>query len=281
MDKILIKGGAQLKGAIEISGSKNATLPLMASSILTDEIITIKGAPNLTDVKTLIKLLEELGGNINFNKNVISIQFEKIKETKAPYDLVRKMRASILVVGPLLARCGEASFSLPGGCAIGARPIDIHLSGLKKMGADILLEDGYIRLSAPKGLSGALITLPIVSVGATENLVLAATLARGETIITNAAKEPEVCDLMKCLVGMGAIIEGIGTEKIKITGVKKLRGTVHKVIPDRIEAGTFLIACAATGGELLLNNVNPHHLISVIDNLKKCGCKINIRFTKN
>ena len=280
MDKILIKGGAQLKGAIEISGSKNATLPLMASSILTDEIITIKGAPNLTDVKSLIKLLEELGGNINFNKNVISIQFEKIKKTKAPYDLVRKMRASILVVGPLLARCGEASFSLPGGCAIGARPIDIHLSGLKKMGADILLEDGYIRLSAPKGLSGALITLPIVSVGATENLVLAATLARGETIITNAAKEPEVCDLMKCLVGMGAIIEGIGTEKIKITGVKKLRGTVHKVIPDRIETGTFLIASALTSGDVEIFGAEYSHNQLIIDVLRKLGIKIELENNK-
>lgn len=280
MDKILIKGGAQLKGAIEISGSKNATLPLMASSILTDEIITIKGAPNLTDVKTLIKLLEELGGNINFNKNVISIQFEKIKETKAPYDLVRKMRASILVAGPLLARCGEVSFSLPGGCAIGARPIDIHLSGLKKMGANILLEDGYIRLSAPKGLSGASITLPTVSVGATENLVMAATLARGETIITNAAKEPEVCDLMKCLVGMGASIEGIGTEEIRITGVKKLRGTVHEVIPDRIETGTFLIASALTSGDIEIFGAEYSHNQLIIDVLRKLGIKIEFENNK-
>ena len=280
MDKILIKGGAQLKGAIEISGSKNATLPLMASSILTDEIITIKGAPNLTDVKTLIKLLEELGGNINFNKNVISIQFEKIKETKAPYDLVRKMRASILVAGPLLARCGEVSFSLPGGCAIGARPIDIHLSGLKKMGANILLEDGYIRLSAPKGLSGASITLPTVSVGATENLVMAATLARGETIIANAAKEPEVCDLMKCLVGMGASIEGIGTEEIRITGVKKLRGTVHEVIPDRIETGTFLIASALTSGDIEIFGAEYSHNKLIIDVLRKLGIKIEFENNK-
>jgi len=280
MDKILIKGGAQLKGAIEISGSKNATLPLMASSILTDEIITIKGAPNLTDVKTLIKLLEELGGNINFNKNVISIQFEKIKKTKAPYDLVRKMRASILVAGPLLARCGEVSFSLPGGCAIGARPIDIHLSGLKKMGANILLEDGYIRLSAPKGLSGASITLPTVSVGATENLVMAATLARGETIIANAAKEPEVCDLMKCLVGMGASIEGIGTEEIRITGVKKLRGTVHEVIPDRIETGTFLIASALTSGDIEIFGAEYSHNKLIIDVLRKLGIKIEFENNK-
>jgi UDP-N-acetylglucosamine 1-carboxyvinyltransferase len=259
MDKIRIRGGRTLSGAIQVVGAKNAALPLMVASLLTDETLTLSNIPHLADITTLANLLVQHGVQISMDGHapngghtgrVLALTARDIASTTAPYDLVRKMRASVLVLGPLVARCGEASVSLPGGCAIGTRPVDLHLKGLTQLGAKIELEGGYIHARAPQGLKGAHIVFPQVSVGATEDLVMAASLAEGETVLENAAREPEVADLAACLVKMGARIEGIGTNTLRIEGVRRLHGASHEVVSDRIETGTYAMAAAITGGSL-------------------------------
>lgn len=281
MDLIRIEGGIPLKGTITISGAKNAALPLMAATLLTEEQVVLTNVPELTDIKTLASLLGQLGvevrdavGEENITDQSWSFTAGDILSTTAPYQLVQKMRASILVLGPLLARAGVAHVSLPGGCAIGPRPVDLHLRGLQQLGADIDLRDGYIHASAPKGLKGAVIHFPIVSVGATENLMMAASLAVGETVLENAAREPEVVDLANCLVDMGAEIEGIGSERIIITGVQHLKGVNYTVLPDRVETGTYAIAVAATGGEVELVGAQVEHIGSVVETLSQAGVVI-------
>jgi UDP-N-acetylglucosamine 1-carboxyvinyltransferase len=259
MDKIRIRGGRPLAGAIQIVGAKNAALPLMVASLLTDETLTLSNIPHLVDITTLANLLVQHGVEISMDGHapngghtgrVLALTARDIASTTAPYDLVRRMRASVLVLGPLVARCGEASVSLPGGCAIGTRPVDLHLKGLTQLGAEIELDGGYIHAKAPKGLKGAHIVFPQVSVGASENLVMAASLAEGETVLENAAREPEVADLCACLVKMGAHIEGIGTNTLRIEGVPRLHAASHEVVADRIETGTYAMAAAITGGTL-------------------------------
>lgn len=274
MDSIYIKGGQKLKGTIKISGAKNAALPLMAASLLTDQPLRLSRCPNLADVRTLKAVLESLGSLCDYQRNVMTLKTPKLHSTIAHYDLVRKMRASILVLGPLLARAGVARVSLPGGCAIGTRPVDLHLSAFEAMGAEIEIRDGYVEAKAPAGgLKGATIVFPKVSVGATENVVMAATLAKGTTRLENAAFEPEVQDLMHLLVSMGARIKGIGTSTIEIQGVEKLGGAVHEIIPDRIEAGSYAIAAAATGGEVLLEGFHQDLLPSFIDVMVQAGVR--------
>lgn len=275
--KIKVTGGNALNGEIAISGAKNAALPLMCASLLAPEPLELTNMPlALQDIKTLSQVLEYLGVQVQFmdGKAILHLQAETIAKTVAPYDLVRKMRASILVLGPLLARCHTAKVSLPGGCAIGSRPVDLHLSGLEAMGAQISIEDGYVVADAPNGLKGAHILFPKVSVGATENLMMAATLADGQTILSNAAMEPEITDLGECLIKMGAKITGLGTNRIVIDGVQQLHGATHDVIPDRIETGTFMIAAALTGGELTLKNARADTLDSLVALLRKAGVEI-------
>jgi UDP-N-acetylglucosamine 1-carboxyvinyltransferase len=261
MDKIRIRGGRPLKGEIAISGAKNAALPLMAAALLTDETLTLANLPHLADISTMANLLGQHGVEIHMNGHaangghdgrVVELTARTIAQTTAPYDLVRKMRASVLVLGPLVARCGQAQVSLPGGCAIGTRPVDLHLKGLAELGAEIELREGYIHARAPKGLTGGAIVFPTVSVGATENLMMAASLARGETVMVNAATEPEISDLARCLTAMGADIEGIGSSNLRIRGVERLHGATHSIVPDRIELGTYAMAAAITDGELEL-----------------------------
>jgi UDP-N-acetylglucosamine 1-carboxyvinyltransferase len=261
MDRIRIGSGRPLTGTIHIGGAKNAALPLLAASLLTDETLTLTNLPHVTDIVTLAYLLRQLGVSLTLDGRApngghagraLSLTADTIVDTTAPYDLVRKMRASVLVLGPLVAREGRARVSLPGGCAIGNRPVDLHLMGLRGLGADIDLVDGYIVAEAPRGLAGAHIHFPRVSMGATENLLMAACLARGETVLSNAAREPEVCDLARCLVAMGASIEGIGTGELRIQGTDRLHGTEHAVAPDRIEAGTYAVAAAITDGDIEL-----------------------------
>jgi len=260
MDRIRIRGGRPLEGKIPIGGAKNAALPLMTASLLTEETLVLKNLPRLADITTLSHLLVQHGASITMNGaepggahgHVLELTARRIASTTAPYDLVRKMRASVLVLGPLLARCGQARVSLPGGCAIGTRPVDLHLKGLERLGAVVDLRQGYIEASAPKGLTGAEVVFPIVSVGATENLMMAAALAQGETTLVNAAREPEIVDLARCLTAMGADIEGAGSDRIRIRGVKRLCGARHSVIPDRIETGTYMMAAAITGGAVEL-----------------------------
>jgi len=270
-------GGNPLIGDIAISGAKNAALPLMCASLLVSEQLELTNMPiALQDIKTLSKVLEYLGVKVSFmnDKAVLHLQADGISKTVAPYDLVRKMRASILVLGPLLARCHQAKVSLPGGCAIGSRPVDLHLSGLESMGAHITIEDGYVVAHAPDGLKGTHILFPKVSVGATENLMMAATLAEGQTILSNAAMEPEIIDLGDCLIKMGAKITGLGSNRIVVDGVKKLHRASHSVIPDRIETGTFMIAAALTGGELTLKNARINTLTALVALLRKAGVDI-------
>ncbi len=278
MDQIRIRGGRPLEGSIRISGAKNAALPLMTASLLTDETLTLTNLPFLADITTLVQLLMQHGVQIGMRDSgaghVLEMTAKEITSTTAPYDLVRKMRASILVLGPLLARCGEARVSLPGGCAIGTRPVDLHLKGLEALGAEIELANGYVHAKAPKGLTGGHYVFPFVSVGATENLVMAASLAKGESTLVNAAREPEVADLAKCLVAMGAKIEGIGTDTLTIQGVDALRAVEHQVVADRIEAGTFAMAAAATGGELELAGVRMDIVDSVAEALDEAGVEI-------
>ena len=280
MDQIRIQGGVPLNGTIEISGAKNAALPLMAACLLTEEPVVLGNVPELADITTLAHLLERLGVVIEDEdaartRNTLgrSLRFTagEIASTTAPYDLVRKMRASILVLGPLLARTGRAHVSLPGGCAIGPRPVDLHLKGLQQLGADIELRDGYIHAAAPHGLQGAAIHFPNVSVGATENLLMAACLAAGETVLENAAREPEVVDLARCLVAMGAEIEGIGSEQLTIRGAGRLHGATHRVLADRIETGTYAMAVGATGGEVELIDARPDHIGALAEALSHAG----------
>jgi UDP-N-acetylglucosamine 1-carboxyvinyltransferase len=265
MDKIRIRGGRPLSGEIPIGGAKNAALPLMAAGLLTEERLQLSNVPRLADIDTMTSLLRQHGIAIDPVGNdgrTLSLG-GAITSTEAPYDIVRKMRASVLVLGPLLARCREARVSLPGGCAIGTRPVDLHLKGLEQMGARIDLESGYINATAPGGLKGATIVLAFASVGATENLLMAASLADGQTTIANAAREPEIGDLVACLQAMGARIEGSGTGTLVVEGVKQLHGASHPIIPDRIETGTYACAAAITGGTVLLRGADLAHLASV------------------
>ena len=281
MDKMRVTGGCKLNGEIKISGAKNAALKHMCAAILTDEPFILENMPTtLRDVKFLTQVLEQLGVKVTLDhdKKIASLDAKDMTSHVAPYDLVRKMRASILVLGPLLARLGQAEVSLPGGCSIGGRPVDLHLKGLEAMGAQIELEGGYVKAKAPKGgLQGAEINFPLVSVGATEHLMMAATLANGETVLRNAACEPEIVDQGQALIKMGAKIAGLGTPTIKITGVKKLNGTTHSVIPDRIETGTYMCAVGLCGGELLLKNTRVDFLLALTQPLMQAGMIIEQR----
>jgi len=278
MEKISISGGKPLFGKIRVSGSKNSSLPILSCCLLTDKKLTIKGVPKLTDTFFFLELLSSLGVNIsNINKSLRSqkliLQAKNIVNNKAPYDLVKKMRASILVLGPLLARTGKAIVSLPGGCAIGTRPVDIHLKSLKKLGAVVSIEDGYIYASAPKGLRGNKIVFPKISVGATANTLMASVLAKGITEIVNPAKEPEIIDLGNCLKSMGAKIDGLGTNKIVIQGVSSLKESAYHVMYDRIETGTYALATAITGGEIELLGAKKEFLNSFLNVLESIGIK--------
>ena len=281
MDRIRIRGGQSLKGEIRISGAKNAALPLMATALLTDAEVRLNGVPDLADITTMTNLLAQHGVEVTTKlagkERSVTVCGSNITDTTAPYDLVRKMRASVLVLGPLVARHGQARVSLPGGCAIGTRPVDLHIKGLQQLGAEIELKEGYIVARAPKGgLIGAEVNFPKVSVGATENLLMAASLAKGETHLINAAREPEITDLAKCLIGMGAKIEGLGTDHLRIQGVERLHGTTHPVVADRIEAGTYAMAAAITNGDVEL--IGAHHdlIASVIAIMTQAG----VQFTE-
>ena len=274
MKKLKIQGGHSLRGEIHISGSKNAALSIIAASIMTEERIVLENIPHLEDVTTMIRLIAGMGVSVTLaDDNKLILDSSKIRNFLAPYDLVKTMRASILVLGPLIARFGEASVSLPGGCAIGARPVNLHLDGLKAMGADVEINEGYICAKAKK-LKGAHFSFSPVSVTGTANLMMAGVMAEGQTILENAATEPEVINLGEFLLKMGAKIKGLGTRKIMIDGVNKLCGTEHKIIPDRIETGTFLVAAAITKGSVLLKKTQPEHLKSVLDLLSQTGAVI-------
>ena len=276
MEKLEITGNKKISGIINISGSKNATLPILASTILTDKKVTIKNIPIVKDVLTMVELLKSIGSTVKFNKKkkIIQILNKKPLKTFAPYHLLRKMRAGVLVLGPLLAKYGNAKVSLPGGCAIGSRPVNFHLDALKKMGAKIKIKDGYIIASAKNGLKGCLINFPKISVGATENILIAACFAFGETKLKNCALEPEIIDLIAFLKKNGCKIKLVGKRSINIKGVNKLRSTTHKVIFDRIEAGTYIIAAALTKGNLKIKNIDPIIMLTEINLLKKMGVKI-------
>ena len=277
LDKLRLHGGNRLNGTIPVSGAKNAALKHMCASLLTDQPVQLENMPvTLGDVRTLAQLLDHLGVDVALRSdNIAFLRAKEIKSHIAPYDLVRKMRAGVLVLGPLLARHGQAEVSLPGGCAIGTRPVDLHIMGLKAMGAQIEIEDGYIKARAPKsGLKGAHITFPKVSVGATENLMMAATLANGETVLSNAAREPEIIDQGEALIKMGAKIEGLGTPEIRIQGVSSLHGTTHSVLPDRIETGTYMCAVGLIGGDIRLKNTRTDFLSALIAPLQEAGIEI-------
>jgi len=275
MDRIEITGGEPLIGTIPIGGAKNAALALMAAGLLTNDRLVLTNVPRLADIRTMTKLIMQHGLEVTETADrELSIGGE-ITNTVAPYEIVSQMRASILVLGPLLARVGEARVSLPGGCAIGTRPIDFHLKGLEQMGAAIELDGGYVRATAPRGLIGAEILLPGPSVGATENLMMAASIARGTTVIANAAHEPEIVDLAACLNAMGASVEGAGTSRITIEGVGSLHGARHEIVPDRIEAGTYACAAAITHGDLLLAGARAEHLASLLNVLREAGVEVS------
>ena len=274
MDKLQIQGGTPLEGEVRISGAKNATLPILAAALLADTPVVIGNVPHLQDVTTTIELLGQMGASVTIDEHMhIEVDASTVRECFAPYDLVKTMRASILVLGPLVARFGRADVSLPGGCAIGARPVNIHVAGLQAMGADITIEGGYIRARAAR-LRGARLVLDTVTVTGTENLMMAATLADGETVLENAAREPEVVDLAHFLSSMGARIQGAGTDKIVIEGVKSLRGTRYDVLPDRIEGGTYLVAGAITRGHVRIKNTRPQHLDAILAKLREAGATV-------
>lgn len=278
MDKLIIRGGRALEGRIRISGAKNAALPLMATTLLTDEDMILGNLPALADIRTLATLLEGHGSEIDAGamaRGRLVLRTPAITSPLAPYDVVRKMRASILVLGPLLARHGEAKVSLPGGCAIGNRPIDLHIKALKEMGARIHLEDGYVHALAPNGLKGAEIHFPTVSVGATENVLMAAALARGTTVLENAAREPEITDLAQCLNAMGANISGLGTDRLVIEGVARLHGAHYDVMPDRIEAGSYAVAAAITGGRITLEGARANLMGTTLELLEEAGASVS------
>lgn len=270
MDKLRIQGGHRLSGEITISGAKNAALPILCAGLLTSDQLQLSNVPNLHDVSTMLKLLRQMGLKATQHVHTILLQGDEIHNLEASYDMVKTMRASILVLGPLLARFGEAKVSLPGGCAIGSRPVDQHIKGLQAMGAEITIEAGYIHAKAKK-LRGTRVVTDMITVTGTENLLMAATLADGETVLENAAREPEVMDLANLLVAMGAKIGGIGTDRLHVQGVDKLHGAVHAVMADRIETGTFLCAVAAAGGDVLLKNTCAHILDAVLDKLREAG----------
>ncbi|TQV72865.1 UDP-N-acetylglucosamine 1-carboxyvinyltransferase [Aliikangiella marina] len=275
MDKLQITGGSQLDGAIRISGAKNAALPILMSTLLAEGETSIGNVPHLNDVTTTLELLGILGNSMTLDeKMTVRIDTSTIHSFEAPYELVKTMRASILVLGPLLARFGQADVSLPGGCAIGSRPVDLHIKGMQAMGAQVDVTDGYVKARAPEGLKGAKIFMDTVSVTGTENILMAATLAKGTSIIENAAREPEVVDLANCLKAMGAKIEGAGTDIITVEGVEKLHGCHHDVLPDRIETGSYLVAAAITGGRVKLRDTNPDILESVLLKLEEAGAEI-------
>ncbi len=273
MDRIRICGNKSLKGKIQISGAKNSALPLITATLLTDQAVVLENVPALADIVSMSELLMQFGTKVepDLSHNRIRLQTTTATNLVASYDIVRKMRASILVLGPLVARYGQAKVSLPGGCAIGTRPVDIHLDGLRQLGAEIELAEGYIIAKAPKGLTGADITMPVISVTGTENLLMAATLAKGQTRLINAAREPEIIDLANCLIAMGAKIQGAGSDTITIDGVSSLKGTTYRVIADRIETGTFAIAAAITGGDLLLKDSSLDLIPGFSAQLQKAG----------
>ena len=276
MEKLLIKGGNPLSGTIECSGAKNAALPMIASTILCEEEVILRNLPFLQDITTMFELLGSMGADILLNENMdFTITSKNLKDIEARYELVKTMRASILVLGPLVAKYGKARIALPGGCAIGSRPVNYHLDSLKQMGAEIVLKNGYIEASATK-LKGANIKFDGITVTGTENIMMAATLAEGKTTLTNVAKEPEIIDLAEMLNSMGAKIDGAGSDQITITGVESLRGTKYEIPADRIEAGTYLVAAAVTKGEITIEGINPNRLMKVIEKLNSTGAEINL-----
>ena len=276
MDSIVIRGGKPLNGTIAISGAKNAALPLMVATLLTDEPVTLTNVPDLMDIATMAALLRGHGTTAeDRDGGAWHLHTPDITSTTAPYDIVRKMRASVLVLGPLLAREGEATVSLPGGCAIGTRPVNIHIDGLVAMGAEIEIEGGYMKARAPHGLKGARIPMSNVSVGAPENLLTAAVLADGTTVLENAAREPEIADLIDLLVAMGAEIEGRGTDRLTVHGRDRLHGATHRVLPDRIETGTFAVAAAITGGDILLAGADPGIVEAIMEPISRAGATID------
>ena len=283
MDKIVIRGGKPLNGVIPIGGAKNAALPLMAASLLTDDVLRLSNLPHLADISTMAHLMSDMGVKIAMEGDapdgghmgrVFALDASGLTETTAPYDLVRRMRASVLVLGPLVAKHGHARVSLPGGCAIGTRPVDLHLKALEALGAEIELSEGYVEAKAPNGLQGGHVLFSNVTVGGTENILMAACLAKGETVIANAAREPEVTDLAHCLVAMGAKIEGIGTDTLKVQGVEKLHGADYAVIVDRIEMGSYAVAAAVTGGDVVLKGGRIDLIESVVDVMRTAGVDI-------
>ena len=277
MDKLVIQGGTRLDGELRISGAKNAALPIIAATLLADEPITIRNLPHLHDVTTMIELLGCMGVEVVIDEKLsLEVNANTISEFSAPYELVKTMRASILVMGPMLARHGKAHISFPGGCAIGSRPVDLHLRGLEAMGATITIDGGYINAEIDGRLHGAHIVMEVVTVGGTENLLMAATLAEGQTILENAAREPEVVDLAECLIAMGAKISGHGTDTIVVDGVERLHGCVYDVMPDRIETGTYLVAAAATRGRVKLRDTRSDNLDVVLQKLEEAGAKITL-----
>jgi UDP-N-acetylglucosamine 1-carboxyvinyltransferase len=275
MDKLLIEGGRRLAGELRISGAKNSALPILAATLLADETVTIANVPHLHDVTTMIELLGCLGVEVTIDEKMnVEVRGATLNNYRAPYEVVKTMRASFTVLGPMLARHGQAEVSLPGGCAIGPRPVDQHLKGLKAMGADISVENGYVIANANGRLRGAHILMDITTVGGTENLMMAATLAQGTTVLENAAREPEIVDLAECLIGMGAKITGYGSDTIVVEGVPALHGYQHRVMPDRVETGTYLIAAAATGGRIKVRDTCPRALESVLIKLQQAGAEI-------
>ncbi len=277
MDKLLITGGRPLAGTLKVSGAKNSALKILAAVLLTDEPVLISNVPHLHDVTTMIELLGTLGAEVVLDEKLrVEVTAADIKSVRAPYELVKTMRASFVVLGPLLARCGRAEVSLPGGCAIGARPVDQHLKGLAAMGADIEVIDGYVHARVDGRLKGADVRFDMVTVGGTENVLMAACLAEGRTRLENAAREPEIVDLANCLISMGARIEGHGTSTIVVDGVEKLHGTSYSVMPDRVEAGTYLIAAAATGGHIRLTDAAPETLNAVLEKLEESGAELRV-----
>src|SRR5881296_3650980 len=273
--RLEIEGGVPLLGTVKVSAAKNAALPAMAAALLTSEPVTLANAPDLADVRTMGRLLETVGARVSRIAGGLRVQVARVTSDLAPYELVSTMRASVLVLGPLVARHGTARVALPGGCAIGVRPIDQHLKGLQKLGADIAIENGYVSARASR-LKAARITTDLVTVTSTENLMMAAVLAEGTTVIENAAREPEVADLARLLSAMGARIDGAGTERIEIQGVPELGGARHRIIPDRIEAGTLLVAGAITGGDVTLTGAAPQHLSATLAKLEECGAAISV-----
>ncbi|MFZ9467659.1 MAG: UDP-N-acetylglucosamine 1-carboxyvinyltransferase [Limnohabitans sp.] len=280
MDKLLIRGGRTLHGMVEVAGAKNAALPELCAALLTDQPVVFDNVPRLQDVSTMLKLLTNMGVRVERTEHgQVSLDASALERAEAPYELVKTMRASVLALGPLLARCGHARVSLPGGCAIGSRPVDQHIKGLQAMGADIVVEHGYMVARLPVGrsrLRGARIATDMVTVTGTENFLMAAALADGETVLENAAQEPEIPDLAELLISMGARIEGHGSSRIHIQGVERLNGARHRVVADRIEAGTFLCAVAATGGDVVLRHARADHLDAVIDKLRDAGVTVTV-----